>query len=94
MAFANIDVAALNQLRQKVLEEGMNWFLKNYNKYGDDDYPNEKKPSKYDHEWINTGLRKTWCKHCKAEGYYEMGNVKTQDGDFCNRYRYYHNFID
>lgn len=27
------------------------------------------------HEWINTGSKKTWCKHCNKDGWQEMGSV-------------------
>lgn len=27
------------------------------------------------HQWVDTGLKKTWCKHCDTEGYYDNGNV-------------------
>jgi hypothetical protein len=29
-----------------------------------------------DHEWVDTGFKKTWCKHCDQEGLWEAGEVQ------------------
>jgi len=31
------------------------------------------------HEWVDTGARKTWCKHCDKSGRWELGNVVLED---------------
>lgn len=35
-----------------------------------------------EHEWVDTGLIKTWCKHCNQDGYWKMGRVIT-DNKMC-----------
>lgn len=45
------------------------------------------------HEWVQTGMNKTWCRHCDSDGYFREGQViitkdKSEDWDYRRRWKY------
>lgn len=45
------------------------------------------------HEWVKTGMNRTWCSQCDSDGYWREGEViittdKSDDWDRKRRWRY------